>query len=161
MMMIPVWQPKICHFKGDLWHAPPHPTTATNTCTNPSSTSNQASSQRLMFPPSRGHRGVVIIFERLNTSIHIKPHFSDLIKLPWPQPVLNSSSARHTIVGLSGIGNNYSEAIAMLQECYDRPCLLNQSHLLAIVEVPLLKDRNVNRLLRLHNCCIRQQWVPN
>ena len=53
--------------------------------------------------------------------------------------------------GLSSSGEQYKEAIDCLRKRYDRPRLLHQAHVRAILEAPALKDGNGKELRRLHD----------
>ena len=61
---------------------------------------------------------------------------------------LKDGPARYacTIVGLSGLGSTYQEAIDMFQKCCNWPRLLHQVHVLAFVETPALKEGNSKEL---------------
>ena len=53
--------------------------------------------------------------------------------------------------GLSQTAKNYEEALKYLQERYDRPRLIHQAHVRAIIDTPSLKDGNGRELRRLHD----------
>ena len=56
---------------------------------------------------------------------------------------------------LSESGDHYEEAIDCLQKWYDRPHLIYQAHVQAIIEVPTLKDSNGKELCHLHDTIIQ------
>ena len=53
--------------------------------------------------------------------------------------------------GLSNSGDDYKEAIDCLRKRYDRPRLIHQAHVRAILEAPALKEGNGKELRRLHD----------
>lgn len=55
------------------------------------------------------------------------------------------------IEGLSGSSDDYKEAINCLRQRYDRPRLIHQAHVRAILDAPPLKDGNGKELRRLHD----------
>ena len=85
-------------------------------------------------------------------SIH-EPHLTDPEKLAYLRQSLKNGPVRHVIEGLSGSGNDYAEAVECLQKRYDKPRLLDQAHVRAIIEAPGPKEGNGKELLRLHDVC--------
>ena len=61
--------------------------------------------------------------------------------------------ARHVIEGLSGSGSDYAEAIECLQKRYDKPRVLHQAHVWAIVEASTLREGSGKELRCLHDVC--------
>lgn len=57
--------------------------------------------------------------------------------------------AKHVVEGLSNSGTNYPEAIDCLQKRYDRPRLIYQAHVCAMLNAPTLKDRNGKEIRQL------------
>ena len=76
-------------------------------------------------------------------SIHSRYQLVDGEKLAYLWQSLKDGSAQDVIEGLLGSGNEYEEAIKCLQKRYNKPRLLHQAHITAIVEVLGLKDGNV------------------
>ena len=119
--------------------------------TSPPINKRQSSSPRLVFPPSKGtswnggHSGNSLTL-RLIVSRSFLTQQSWLIFNR-----LSRSPAGHGIEGLSGRENNYHHAITTLQERYNRPRLLHQTHACAIVEAVSLKDRSGKELHCLHD----------
>ena len=72
--------------------------------------------------------------------IHTRTSLSDVEKLAYLRNALKDGSAKGIIEGLSTSGNFYPEAIRTLKEGYNRPRLILQSHVRAILEAPALKD---------------------
>ena len=102
-----------------------------------------------------------LFWEQFDDSIHSKPQLSDPIKLAYLQQTLKDGIARHTNEGLSGTTSNYREAITVLPEHYNRPRLLHQAHMHAIVEAPSLKDGSGKELHRLRNVLAQHLHVLN
>ena len=90
-------------------------------------------------------------WERFDALIHSKKEVGDAEKLTYLRQALKDGPARHVIGGLSQTAKNYEEAIKCLQERYDRPRLIHQAHVRAIIEAPSLKDGNGRELRRLHD----------
>ena len=91
--------------------------------------------------------------EQYEVSIHSRTHLTDPEKLAYLWQSLKNGSAQHIIEGLSGSGNDYVEAVECLQKCYNKPCLLPQAHVRAIIEAPRPKEGNGKELRRLHDGC--------
>ena len=64
---------------------------------------------------------------------------------------LKGGSAKQTIEGLSRSGDNYGKAIECLKARYDRPRLIHEAHVHAILEAPSLKDGSGKELHHLHD----------
>ena len=75
----------------------------------------------------------------------------DVEKLAYLRDALKDGSAKLVIQGLLQAAGNYAEAIKCLQERYDRPRLIHQAHVRAILEAPPLKDDSTKVLRRLHD----------
>ena len=90
-------------------------------------------------------------WEQFEVSIHKKENLEDVEKLAYLRDALKDGSAKLVIQGLSQTEGNYSEAIKCLQERYDRPRLIHQAHVRAILEAPPLKDGSAKELRRLHD----------
>ena len=60
-------------------------------------------------------------------------------------------AAKHVVEGLSGSGDHYEEAVQCLKKLYDRPRLIHQAHVRAVLDAPSLKDGNGKELRRLHD----------
>ena len=90
-------------------------------------------------------------WERFDALIHSKKGVGDAEKLTYLRQAIDDGPARHVIEGLSQTAKNYGEAIKCLQERYDRPRLIHQAHVRAIIDAPSLKDGNGRELRRLHD----------
>ena len=90
-------------------------------------------------------------WEQFKVSIDSKSQLDDAEKLTYLEQALKDGPAKNAIEGLSGSGDDYQEAIECLRKRYDRPRLLHQAHVRAIVEAPSLKDGGGKELRRLHD----------
>ena len=90
-------------------------------------------------------------WEQFEVSIHKKENLEDVEKLAYLREALKYGSAKLVIQGLSQMAGNYAEAIKCLQECYNRPQLIHQAHVHAILEAPPLKNGSTKELCRLHD----------
>ena len=90
-------------------------------------------------------------WEQFVVSIHDRPSLSNAEKLVYLQQALKGGSAKSVIEGLSRSGDNYQEAIKCLKERYDRPRLIHQAHVKAILEAAPLKDGNGKEIRKLHD----------
>ena len=90
-------------------------------------------------------------WEQFEVSIHKKEILEDVEKLAYLRDALKDGSAKQVIQGLSRTAGNYAEAIKCLQERYDRPRLIHQAHVRAILEAPPNKDGSAKELRRLHD----------
>ena len=89
-------------------------------------------------------------WEQFDVAINSKPKLTNSEKLAYLRQAVKDGPAKNTIEGLTGSGDNYPEAIACLRSRYDKPRLLHQAHVRAIVEFPSLKEGNAKELRRLH-----------
>ena len=90
-------------------------------------------------------------WEQFSVSVHDRSQLMDSEKLAYLKHALKGGLAKHAVEGLSGSGEHYKEAIACLQKCYDRPRLIHQAHVRAILEVPAPKEGNGRELRRLYD----------
>ena len=72
-------------------------------------------------------------------------------KLTYLKHAVEDGSAKHVVEGPSVSGSQDEEAIDCLCKRNDWPCLLHQTHIWAIVDVPSLKDDNGKELRRLYD----------
>ena len=84
-------------------------------------------------------------------AIHTKEQLQEVEKLAYLRDTLKNGPAKNVIKGLEQTAESYQEAIRCLQECYNRPRLIHQVHIRAILEVPLLKDGNGLEPRHLHD----------
>ena len=83
--------------------------------------------------------------------LHSRTQILDMEKLAYLRHVLKDSPTRHTIEGLSGTGDNYVEAIECLRKRYNRPHLLHEMHVHAIIGAPTLKYGSGRELRHLYD----------
>ena len=75
-------------------------------------------------------------WEQFEVTVHNKDHLQDVEKLAYLRDAVKGGPARHVIEGLSRTAGSYSEAIECLKERFDRPRLIHQAHVRAILEAP-------------------------
>ena len=90
-------------------------------------------------------------WEQFQISVHDQKSLSNSEKLVYLKHALKDGAARQVVEGLSRSGDQYAEAVACLQGRYDRPRLIHQAHVRAILEAPSLKDGDGRELRRLHD----------
>ena len=56
-------------------------------------------------------------------SVRSKDQLSIAEKLAYPRHAVKDGPGKHVVVGLSGSGNNYAEAVECLRRLYDCPRL--------------------------------------
>lgn len=72
-------------------------------------------------------------------------------KLTYLKHAVKDGSAKYAVEGLSNSGDQYSEAVDCLKEQYNRPHLIHQAHIRAILEAPALKCGSGRELRVLHD----------
>ena len=77
--------------------------------------------------------------EHYEVSIHLRDQLSDPEELAYLRQLLKDRPAKLIIEGLSGLGNDYIEAIECLKKRYDQPRVLHRVHVRTISEVPVIK----------------------
>ena len=92
-------------------------------------------------------------WEQYDVSILSGTQLTVVEKLAYLRHSLKDGPALQVIEGLTGSGSGYEEAIKCLQKRCDKPCLLHQAHVRAIVEVPGPKEGNGKEVRRLHEVC--------
>ena len=90
-------------------------------------------------------------WEQFAVAVHNKRSLSNAEKTVYLQHAIKDGSAKNSIEGLSHSGDNYDEAIECLQLRYDRPRLIQRTHVQLIVDAPPLKEGNGRELRRLHD----------
>ena len=94
-------------------------------------------------------------WEQFCVSVHNRPNLSDPEKLVYLQQSLKDGSAKSAVEGLSRSGEYYNEAIECLKSRYDRPRLIHQTHVRAILDAPPLKDGSGKELRRLRDVILQ------
>ena len=90
-------------------------------------------------------------WQQFRISVHDRGKLSDPEKLAYLKHALKDGRVKTVVEGLLGSGENYKEAVDTLLKRYDRPRLIHQAHVRAIVDAPSLKDGNGQELRRLHD----------
>lgn len=93
----------------------------------------------------------VFFWEQFIISVHNHSNLSPSEKLIYLRHAVKDDSAKQVVDGLSGSGDQYEEAVDCLCKQYDRPRLIHQAHVWAIVKAPSLKDSSGKKLRHLHN----------
>lgn len=96
-------------------------------------------------------------WDQFRVSVHDRPHISDAEKLVYLRQALKDGTAKSAIEGLSRSGEHYMEAVDYLQDRFDRPRLIHQTHVREIMEAPRLKDGSGRELRRFHD--VMQQHI--
>ena len=91
-------------------------------------------------------------WDQFSTAVHNKPGLSNAEKTVYLQQAIRDGPARSVIEGLSHSGDNYEEAVSCLRSRYDRPRLIQRTHVQAIVDTPSPKDGSGKELRKLHDC---------
>ena len=90
-------------------------------------------------------------YDQFNIAIRSSTHLSDSQKLVYLRESIKDDQAKSVIEGLSQSSQSYSEEIDCLMQRYDRPTLVHQAHVRAIVDTPPLRDGSGRELRRLHD----------
>ena len=90
-------------------------------------------------------------WEQFTVSVHDRSNLSPAEKLTYLKHAVKDGPAKHVVEGLSGSGDQYKEAVDCMRKRYDRPRLLHQAHVQAIIDAPSLKDGSGKELRRLHD----------
>ena len=85
-------------------------------------------------------------WDLFSVSIHDKKQLSDTKKLVYLRDALQNGPVEAVISGLARTGETYGEAIDCLRQCYDRPHVVHQAHVSAILSPPILRDGNCKEL---------------
>ena len=79
-------------------------------------------------------------WEQYKVSVHDQTSLTPSKKLTYLKRSVKDGSARHVVEGLSGSGDQYTEAVDCLRQRFDRPRLLHQAHVRAVVNATSVKD---------------------
>ena len=71
------------------------------------------------------------------------------------QNAIKDKVAKNLIAGLTKSGDHYDEAVECLQERYDHPRQIHQTHVCHIVEAPFLKDGSGKEICALHDLVVQ------
>ena len=92
-----------------------------------------------------------LFWEQFELYIHNRAELSDAVKLAYLRDVLKDGPAPNVKEGLAQMDDNYSEAVSCLQHCYDRPRLIHQAHICAILNIPSLIKGNGKEFSQFRN----------
>ena len=103
-------------------------------------------------------------WEQFCISVHDRTNIPKEEKLMYLQNAIKDKTAKSLIAGLTKSSDHYDEAIKCLQERYDRPRQIHQTHVRRIVEAPALKDGTGKEIRALHDLDISElssHWATN
>ena len=90
-------------------------------------------------------------WDQFAVAVHNKTSLSNAEKTVYLQHAIKDGSAKNAIEGLSHSGDNYDEAIECLRSRYNRPRLIQRTHVQLIVDASPLKEGSGKELRRLHD----------
>ena len=90
-------------------------------------------------------------WEQFEISVHGKDRLTDAEKMAYLRDALKGGPAEQVIQGLAQTAETYKEAISCLRSRYDRPRLIHQAHVRAILDLAPLKDGNGKEVRKLHD----------
>ena len=90
-------------------------------------------------------------WDQFTVAVHSKRTLSNAEKTVYLQQAIKDGSARNAIKGLSHSGDNYEEAVECLKSRYDRPRLIQRTHVQLILDTPPIKEGSGRELRRLHD----------
>lgn len=96
-------------------------------------------------------------WEQFCVSVHDRTKILKEEKLMYLylQNAIKDKTAKNLIAGLTKSSDHYDEAIKCLQERYDRPRQIHQTHVRLIVEAPSLKDGTGKEIRALHDLVVQ------
>ena len=83
--------------------------------------------------------------------IHNNERLHDAQKFVYFREAVKEGPAKQVIQGLSHSSGNYEEAVECLRKRYDKPCIIHQSHVKALVEAPNIRTGSGRELRQLHD----------
>ena len=90
-------------------------------------------------------------WDQFTVAVHSKTSLSNAEKTVYLQHAIKDGSARSAIEGMSHSGDNYEEAVEWLKSRYNRPRLIQRTHVQLVVNTPPLKEGSGKELQRLHD----------
>ena len=90
-------------------------------------------------------------WEQFELYVHDRTKLSDVIKLAYLRDALKDGPALNIIEGLAQTADNYNKAVSCFRQCYDRPHLIHQAHVCAILNIPSLIDGNGKEFCQFHD----------
>ena len=94
-------------------------------------------------------------WEQFCVSVHDRTIIPKEEKLMYLQNAIKDKTARNLIAGLTKSSDHYDEAVKVLQERYNRPRQIHQTHVRRIVEAPPLKDGSGKEIRALHDLVVQ------
>lgn len=79
-------------------------------------------------------------WDQFTVAVHSKTALSNAEKTVYLQHAIRDGSARNAIEGLSHSGDNYEEAVECLKSHYDRPRLIQRTHVQLILDASPIKE---------------------
>lgn len=91
-------------------------------------------------------------WDQFSVAVHDRTHMSNAEKIVYLQQAVKDGNASSAIEGLAHSGDNYAEAVECLRSRFDKPRLIQRTHVQTIIDAPTLKDGSGKELRRLHDC---------
>ena len=89
--------------------------------------------------------------EQFEIAIHLNKKVHVVQKLVYLQNAVEAGTAKYIIKGLSNSAGSYEQTVECLQQLYDKPMFIHQSHLRAVMEAPLIKAGSTNEMRLFHD----------
>ena len=93
----------------------------------------------------------VTFWEQFDLAIHSNSKLHDVQKLAYLRNAVEAGPAKQVTRGLSHSAESYYQAVECLEQRYDKPRFVHQSHVRTLVEAPLIKSGNAKELRLLHD----------
>ena len=90
-------------------------------------------------------------WDQFTVAVHSKTSLSNAEKTVYLQQAIKDGTAKNAIEGLSHSGDNYEEAVECLRSRYNRPRLIQRTHVQLIVDTLPLKEGSGKELRKLHD----------
>ena len=94
-------------------------------------------------------------WEQFCVSVHDRTNIPKEEKLMYLQNAIKDRTAKSLIAGLTKSSDHYNEAVKCLQERYDCPRQIHQTHVRRIVEATPLKDGTGREIRALHDLVVQ------
>ena len=93
----------------------------------------------------------VTFWEQFEIAMHLNKKVHVIQKLVYLQNAVEARTAKHIIKGLFNSAGSYEQTVECLQQLYNKPMFIHQSHLGEIMEAPLIKAGSTNELRLFHD----------
>ena len=125
--------------------------------TAPKTTSSEATATKLPKLELPTFHGDILRWKNFweQLSVHEWASIPKEEKLMYLQNAIKDKSAKNLIAGLTKSSEHYDEAIKCLQERYDRPRQIHQTHVRRIIEAAPLKDGTGKEIRALHDVVVQ------